>query len=110
MGLIRSLDCYRDVGTTFRQWGSMVTRLNLREALGSFFDLGLDPVDWIIIGAGCLLMATVSSLSAKRSVRDRLYDRPVLSGVLIGALVLTVLLFGAYSIGYDASQFIYNQF
>ncbi len=110
MGLIRSLDCYRDVGTTFRMWGSMFTDMNPGRALRGFFDLGLDPADWIIIGAGCLLMATVSTLSAKRSVRDRLYDRPVLSGVLVGGLVLAVLLFGAYSIGYDASQFIYNQF
>ena len=110
MGLIRSLDCYRDVGTTFRLWGSMFTEWNLGDALGGFFKLGLDPSDWIIVGVGCLLMATVSTLSAKRSVRERLYDRPVLSGALVGLLLLTVLLFGAYGIGYDASQFIYNQF
>ena len=110
MGLIRSLDCYRDVATTFRMWGSMLTEWNLPSALSGMSDLGLAMKDYIIIGLGCLLMATVSSLSAKRSVRERLYDRPVLSWILMGALLLTVLLFGAYSIGYDASQFIYNQF
>ena len=110
MGLIRSLDCYRDVGTTFRMWGSMFTEWNLGEALGGVFKLGLDVWDFLIIGVGCLLMAIVSTLSAKRSVRERLYDRPYLSGVLVGILLFCVLVFGAYSIGYDASQFIYNQF
>jgi hypothetical protein len=55
-------------------------------------------------------MAFVSSLSAKRSVRERLYDRPILSWTLCGALFVCVIFFGAYGIGYDASQFIYNQF
>ena len=55
-------------------------------------------------------MAAVSSLSAKRSVRERLYDRPILSWTLCGGLFIVILLFGAYSVGYDASQFIYNQF
>ena len=29
---------------------------------------------------------------------------------VFGALFVLILLFGAYGIGYDASQFIYNQF
>ncbi len=110
MGLIRSLDCYRDVGTTFRLWGSMLTTWNLGEALGGILDLGLDGVDFIILGLGCVLMAAVSSLGAKKSIRERLYDRPLLSWVLFGSLFLGVILLGAYGVGYDASQFIYNQF
>lgn len=110
MGLIRSLDCYRDVPATFRAWGSMLTTWNwgtLPDRIGA---LGLSAWDYAIVGVGCVLMATVSSLSAKKSVRERLYDRPVLSWTLCGGLFLVILLFGAYSIGYDASQFIYNQF
>lgn len=110
MGLIRSLDCYRDVGTTFRQWGSMLTVWNWGELSTEFLSFGLGVADWLILLASCLLMATVSSLSAKRSVRERLYDRPVLSWTLCGLLFVVILLFGAYGVGYDASQFIYNQF
>ncbi len=109
MGLIRSLDCYRDVGTTFRMWGSMLTTWNLDEMLGGIFKLGLDGWDFLILGLGCAIMAAVSTASQK-GVRDRLYDRPVLSWTLCGALFVGILLFGAYGIGYDASQFIYNQF
>ena len=110
MGLIRSLDCYRDVPTTFRLWGSMLTTWNWGTLPARIGSLGLSVWDFAIVGVGCLLMATVSTLSAKRSVRERLYDRPVLSWTLCGALFAVILLFGAYGIGYDASQFIYNQF
>lgn len=110
MGLIRSLDCYRDVPTTFSMWGSMLTTWNYSSMLRSLPSLGLHLSDLIILLLGCLLMAGVSTLSAKRSVRERLYDRPILSWTLCGALFVCILLFGAYGIGYDASQFIYNQF
>ncbi len=111
MGLIRSLDCYRNVSLTFRMWGSMFTEWNIGEALGGGISaLGLSLTDYIIVAIGCALMFAVSSLGKERSIRDRLYDRPALSWCVFGTLFILILLFGAYSIGYDASQFIYNQF
>ncbi|MBQ8849608.1 MAG: MBOAT family protein [Clostridia bacterium] len=119
MGLIRSLDCYRDVGRTFSLWGSMFTKWNIGEVMGEIGSmltsasgtfLGLKLADYIIIAVGIAAMAVVSSLSAKKSVRERIYDKPVLSWLLCGGLLFAVVMFGAYSIGYDASQFIYNQF
>ncbi len=119
MGLIRSLDCYRDVGRTFSLWLSMLTTWNIGDVLkgifGMFVDtsskfLGLKLSDYIILLLGIVIMALIGSLSAKRSVRERLYARPVLSWVLCGTLLMVILLFGVYGIGFDASQFIYNQF
>ena len=55
-------------------------------------------------------MFAVSSLGKERSVRERLYDKPALTWCVFGAIFVLILLFGAYGIGYDASQFIYNQF
>ena len=119
MGLIRSLDCYRDVGRTFSLWGSMFTEWNIGEVLsgiGSLFVsasnkfLGLRLADYIVIAVGIGVMSVVSSMSAKKSVRERIYDKPALSWLLCGCLLFMIVMFGAYSIGYDASQFIYNQF
>ena len=119
MGLIRSLDCYRDVGRTFSLWLSMIIKPNFREVfsgIGGLFTsvsakfLGLRLADYVIVLAGIGIMAAVSSLSAKKSLRERLYDKPLLGWTLCGGLILAILLLGAYSIGYDASQFIYNQF
>ena len=56
------------------------------------------------------LMAIIGSISAKTDIRERLYEKPILSWVLFGTLFVVILLFGAYGVGYDASQFIYNQF
>ena len=111
MGLIRSLDCYRDVGLTFRLWGSMFTTLNVSSVFnGGLSPLGLSAVDYVIILCGCVIMFAVSKCGKQKSVRDKLYDRPVLSACLVCLLFVSIILFGAYGIGYDASQFIYNQF
>ena len=110
MGLIRSLDCYRDVGTTFYMGGTMFTKWNLASLPEGLLTLGLGVSDFVILAVSCAVVAVVSKLSEKRSVRERLYDRPVLSWVACGALFLAIIMLGAYSIGYDASQFIYNQF
>jgi hypothetical protein len=44
-------------------------------------------------------------------VREKIEAQPI--GVrysLYGMLILSILIFGAYGVGYDAKQFIYNQF
>ena len=110
MGLIRSLDCHRDVGTSFRLWGSMLTTWNWGELPTGMLNLGLGIADYGIILFGVLLMWAVSNLWAKNDPRERLYDRPILSWTVCGALLVLILLLGAYGVGYDASQFIYDQF
>lgn len=111
MGLIRSLDCYANVGLTFSMWGSMFTDFNWGSMLGGgILELGLDIKDYVIIALSVLLIAAMSKLSQKSNIREWLCGKTVLSWTLSGALLLIIILFGAYSIGYDASQFIYTQF
>lgn len=109
MGLIRSLDCYANVGLTFRMWGSMFTDLNIAKCFGGeIFGLGLELRDYVILAFAVALVAIVAKLSAKRDIREWLLGKPALSWTLSGALLIVILLFGAYGIGYDASQFIYT--
>jgi hypothetical protein len=78
---------------------------------GSLFKLGLSSLDYVIVICGVILMATVSYLHGKGSVREMIYRRPYpVRFIIYYGLFLIVLLMGAYGIGYDASQFIYNQF
>lgn len=109
MGLIRSLDCYRDVPLTFRLWGTMVTTWNWGEMLsGGILRLGLDTKDWAVLAVGILVLFIVSQLGKQESLRDRLARRPVLLCACLTACVVAILLFGSYGIGYDAGDFIYG--
>ena len=109
---LRMLDCYRDVPLTFRMFGGIFTEGNYAELLGGgFLKLGLSGWDYAVVLAGGLLLFGVSMLQRTGSVRERLYRRSFpLQGAVIALLLISILIFGAYGIGYDSSQFIYNQF
>ena len=112
MGMIRILDVYRDVPLTFRMVGSIFTTPNWGAVTdGSFLKLGINPADYVVAALGFLALFVVSLLRSKGTAEELLEKRPVIVryGLLL-LLILCVVTFGAYGIGYDASQFIYNQF
>ncbi len=105
-------DCYVNVSDTFRMFASMFTASNWNILWnGSLMELGLSGLDYGIVAAGSLLMLFVSLWQRSGSVRGKVAAQayPVRAAVWFG-LFLLVLLMGSYGIGYDASQFIYNQF
>ncbi len=111
MGLIRSLDCYRNVGLTFAMWGSMLTFGGIGSLFkGGILDLGLTVADIVIILVGVCVIYVVSNIHARTSVREKLWERPVLSALLCGVLFIVVIMLGAYGNGYEVNPSIYNQF
>ncbi|MCR5425964.1 MAG: MBOAT family protein [Lachnospiraceae bacterium] len=112
MSLLRMFDCYRDVPLTFRMMGSMFTSFHIRDlALSSLTGLGLGVADYGILLAGTILLTLVSLAGRKGSVRARIMTFPVAAQCAVWfGLFLLVILFGYYGIGYESSQFIYNQF
>lgn len=112
MSSLRLLDCYRDVPLTFRMFGTLFTDWNLPHLLdGSLLKIGLTSADYIILSAGILILFGVSMLQRSGSVRERVRNKPFAVRMLVWyGLFLLVLLTGIYGIGYDANQFIYNQF
>ncbi len=112
MSCLRTFDCYRDVPLTFRMFGTMFTARNWNILWdGSLLGLGLQLTDYLVLLAGTVLIFAVSMLQRSGSVREKIEAKPypVRFAVWYG-LFLIVLLMGVYGIGYDASQFIYNQF
>ncbi len=109
---LRMLDCYRDVPTTFRMFGSMFTKWNAGEALSTgIWNLGLDVWDYIVLLVGTFLLFMVSIIGRSGNVREKIASKNIWwSIVIFGGLFVATVLFGAYGMGYDASQFIYNQF
>ena len=110
--VLNLFDCYHSLAETFGSIVSMFTVGNWHVFWdGSLLDLGLSPLDYGILAAGTAVMLGVSLVQRGGGVRERIARRPypVRFAVWYG-LFLVVLLTGAYGVGYDASQFIYNQF
>ncbi len=109
---LRILDCYRDVAVSFKAFFSVFTTNNWGEAFsGELLNIGLGAGDYIVAGIGVALMFAVSCVQEKfGSVRELIWERRALPYALFSALALAILVFGAYGVGYDSSQFIYNQF
>ena len=113
MSMIRMFDCYRDVPLTFKMVGSMFTKFRFGVFTdGSLLKIGLSVSDYWVLAVGLLVVLGVSLYKYHRGpVRDALYaKRRWLFYGLMGMLFVAILIFGAYGIGFDSSQFIYNQF
>ena len=112
MNLIRACDLFPDVGEYFRRLGSMVTTFNFHILWdGTMMNLGLTGLDYAIILGGVIVWFVVSLLQEKGPIRERLYKQPAMVRYsLLFVLLVIVILMGSYGIGYDASNFIYNQF
>ena len=107
---LRMLDTYRNVGMSFRAFGSVFTGGKWVEAF-SAPPPGMSEGDCVIALLGVALMFCVSAWQARRgSVRESLAKHAALPWAVSAALLLAVLTFGAYGVGYDSAQFIYNQF
>jgi len=112
MNLIRIVDLFPNVSVYFARMGSLFTTFNFHILWnGTLLKLGLSALDYIILGAGILVLIAVSLIQEKKgSVRELLWNKPVLRYVLVIALLTVVLLMGSYGIGYNAGDFIYGNF
>ena len=112
MNFIRIVDLFPNVADYWRRMGSLVTTQNIKLLWdGTLMQLGLTALDYGILGGSIVLMFAVSLYEEKKgSVREMLWTKPILRYILVFALLLVTLLMGSYGIGYNASNFIYNQF
>lgn len=112
MSSLRMLDCYRDVPLTFRMFGDMLVHSRISQLFdGRLMTLGLTISDYIVLAIGTVILLGVSLAGRDGSVREKLAARPApVRYALLYSLFLCVLIIGAYGVGYDSSQFIYNQF
>ena len=113
MNLIRACDLFPNVGEYFRRVGSIFTTFNWHILWdGTMMKLGLSGLDYAVLGGSIVVLFAVSLFQEKHgSFRKALAQKPaLLRYALIFTMFLVVILMGRYGIGYDASNFIYNQF
>ena len=112
MSSLRMFDCYRDVPLTFKMFGSIFTDSSLAQlTAAAFTGMGITGFDYAVVFIGMLILVAVSLIQRSGSVRVKIANcaAPVRFIIWYG-LFMATLIFGAYGIGYSASQFIYNQF
>ncbi|HCT91135.1 MAG TPA: MBOAT family protein [Lachnospiraceae bacterium] len=79
---------------------------------GTFLDFGLDPADWLVIAAGCILVAVVGMIRERGLLGEAGMQRlwlPVRWGLYYG-LIFAVMILGAYGTGYQQVDMIYAGF
>ena len=109
---LRILDCYGTVKEAFSAFFSMFTTWNWGAVFrGGIRSLGLSYTDYAIAAFGVIVMFALSMVQRKGAIRPRILKRgTVFSACVLLVLIGTILIFGRYGFGFDASQFIYNRF
>ena len=112
VSMLKIFDCYTKVGDVFSSVASIFTTANYGIfAGGELLELGLGTFDYIVIFACTILLFALSMRQRRGSLREQIATLPfALQAVLFSSLFIAVILFGAYGVGYDSSQFIYNRF
>ena len=102
---------------TITQWGQSLARIftdfdGACLTNGTVLSLGNDWQDFLIMGIGVLVVGIVEVLQEKgHTIRSELARRPVvLRYAVFLALIIGVIVFGAYGTGYETVAPIYGQF
>ncbi len=78
---------------------------------GSLFELGLDRANFTVAVLSIFVLWCVSMLQERGSVREMIAKQNLVFRYLILYIaIFSVMIFGIYGPGYDASSFIYGQF
>ena len=79
---------------------------------GTLLTLGLDKADYLVLAAGCMVVAIVGSMKERNLLGDEGVQRfclPVRWAIYYG-LFFSVIIFGAYGTGYQQVEMIYAGF
>jgi hypothetical protein len=106
------------VGGFLRALGSVVTdAASWREFFsGGILRLGVGVAEYAVVGIAIVAVWIVSRVQIERERREReplaeyLTQNPAALCACVSALTVITLVFGAYGIGYNATDFIYSQF
>jgi len=112
LSLIRTIYIYENAGAYFRALGTVFTDFGFgRLFSGDLMELGLSAADYIVASLGVAFLIVIGQLGKDSDIRVVLSRRPrVLRYLVVLVVVFSIVVFGAYGVGYDAAQFIYNQF
>ncbi|RDU23206.1 MBOAT family O-acyltransferase [Anaerosacchariphilus polymeriproducens] len=78
---------------------------------GTLYQLGLDEKNFRLAIIGIIILLVFDYFNAKQDIRERLGSCHIVFRWSVYYLtIFSIIIFGVYGLGYDASQFIYFQF
>ena len=85
--------------------------LNKELLLNMINNIGLDFYDLAVLLISLIILFIMQFLARRRDVREKLLEQNIVFrwGVLY-ILIFSIIIFGCYGAGYDATAFIYRQF
>ncbi len=112
VAVLQMLDYHKNIADAARMFVSIFTSANYGQVFGGgLFNIGLSVYDYVVLLVGIIVIYIVSYLGRNESLRVRLKSKPyAVRFILCLAMLVCILIFGSYGIGYEQSQFIYNQF
>ncbi|NLD78991.1 MAG: MBOAT family protein [Mollicutes bacterium] len=110
--LISLLWCFflwSDPFIALKMIGSIITDFNLMNVIQNIFNLGLALSDWIVL----IIFTTTLFIIDKKQllIKDKLLKIAIeFKLIILGIMILFILLFGIYGIGFNVNEFIYSNF
>ena len=110
--LISLLWCFflwSDPFIALKMIGSIITDFNLMNVIQNIFNLGLALSDWIVL----IIFTTTLFIIDKKQllIKDKLLKIAIeFKLIILGIIILFILLFGIYGIGFNVNEFIYSNF
>lgn len=89
--------------------GSIFTQFNYQQLFQNIGNLGLNFANYIVLIISTILVFIYDG--KKNKINEMIKKRtPEIKLILAITMVLVIMVFGIYGIGFDASEFIYNKF
>lgn len=100
---------WSDTFIAIKMIGSIFTNLNITDVIQNISNLGLVLSDWIILSVFTLIVFIYDGNKTK--IKSRVSNiSPELKTAFLCTMVLLLLVFGIYGIGFNAEEFIYSNF
>ncbi len=100
---------YPDTLTSFKMLGSIFTNLNYLNLFNNILKLGLDLVNIIVLIITLIILIIVDIKHEK--IKTYLYNKSdEVKLIFLGSMILLILLFGVYGLGFNVQDFIYSKF
>ena len=98
-----------DTLLALRMTGTIFTNFNWQNAAANILNLGLSLYDWIVLAIFSVILFTFDAKKAT-AVSKIKQKSPEFKTALLCTVILLIIVFGIYGLGFNAADFIYGNF